>query len=519
MQRANKVVFNMSILYGKMLITMFITLYSTRFILNGLGASDYGIYYLVAGIITMLSFLNSAMTASTQRFLSFYQGKKDWLMQKRIFHASLVLHIAIASLIVILLEIGGLFLFDHFLNIPAARVDVAKVIFHFMSFSVFFTIVAVPFTASINAHENIFWIAVVSIFETIAKFVIAFSLTYVSSDKLIFYGSSVAFISAISFSLYLFFCLKNYPECSLHGLEFPNKKTVEELTSFAGWNLFGSLCAVGRSQGTAVLLNLFFGTVVNAAYGISGQIAGQLNFFSSTMLRAINPQIMKSEGADDRRRMLRLAMIASKFGFFLLAIAAIPIIFEMQAILTLWLKKVPENSIMFCSLIIISSLIVQLTVGLQSAAQATGKIKYYQIVVGTVLLLNIPTSYVFLKLGFPAYIVMTVTISLDFTACLFRLYFLKRLAGLSIREYTEKVFLRELVPVLVSIMVCLLITNFVNIQYRFLLTGITSASFFILAVYFTGLCSDEKKLLHAMLDKAYNTIRSRRRVQVQNIKS
>ncbi|GHT48377.1 hypothetical protein FACS189440_11810 [Bacteroidia bacterium] len=498
---SSKVVFNTGILYAKMLITMGISLYSVRLVLNALGDSDYGIFNLIAGVIAMLSFLNVAMTASTQRYLSFHQGTGDFEMQRKVFVNSWILHIGIGVIVVLLLEMLAPFLFNGFLNIPAERVATAKVVYHFMTVSVFFTILTVPFTASLNAHENMLWIAVVNIIESVLKLVIAISLVYfIQTERLSVYGFLTAVLSINIFLLYATYCLKRYKECTVKDYQI-EKPLLQELGGFAGWNLFGALCGIGRTQGLAILLNIFFGTVVNAAYGIANQVAGQMNFFSATMLRALNPQIMKSEGMDDRQRMLRLSTMASKFGFFLLAFIAIPCIFEMPAILTLWLKNVPEYSVIFCSLILIGTLTNQLTIGLQSAIQATGKIKAYQSIVGLVLLFNLPLSYFLLRLGFFAYSVLISFCFIELTACIFRMIFLKKMAGLSIKEYFNRVFLKEILPIVSSILVCWIITHTLFFDFRFLVTGIFSTMVFAINVYFFGLCKDEKKIIDTILEK------------------
>jgi len=502
MNAANRVALNTGILYGRMLITMGITLYSTRLVLNALGSTDYGIFNLLAGIILMLSFLNTAMATSTQRYLSYHQGKNDVEMQKKVFTNSLTLHIAIGLLIVLGLETAGLFLFDGFLNIPSARVDAARTIYHFMSLTVFFTIIAVPFNGSLVAHENMFWVAFVNIIETLLKLAIAIVLYTVAGDKLIVYGLLTAGITVISFTLYAIYCFKKYPDCTLQGITKPEKGMIKELGSFAGWNLFGSLCSLGRTQGLALILNLFFGTVVNAAYGIANQVGSQLLFFSSTMLRALNPQIMKSEGAGDRDRMLRLSMMASKFGFFLLAIFAIPCIFEMRGILSFWLKNVPEYTIMFCQLVLVGALTNQLTIGLQSAMQAQGEIKVYQVVVGGLLLLNLPIAYLLLKAGLPPFSVMISYICVEFVACMFRLIMSRKLLSLNIALYIRNVFQKEWLPVFISCLTCYAVATIVGEEhFRFLLTGILSGVIFIVTVFYFGLIDREKQLVLEMVSK------------------
>jgi len=516
MRASNRVFLNTGVLYGRLLITMGITLYSTRLVLNALGDVNYGIFNLIAGIILMLSFLNAAMTTSTQRYLSFYQGKNDLKMQRAVFSNSLILHIFIGLLVVFGLEITGLFLFDGVLNIPQDRIEAAKIIYHFMSATVFFTILAVPFNGSLVAHENMIWIAVVNIIETVLKLGIAICLFYVSSDKLITYGLLTAGISIISFCLYAWFCLTKYEECSLKIINVADKKLIKELGSFAGWNLFGALCSLGRNQGLAIILNLFYGAKVNATYGIANQVNSQLNFFSATLLRALNPQIMKSEGLGDRARMLRLSMMASKFGFFLVSLFAVPVIFEIGTILNIWLKRPPASAAIFCSLFLVSSMISQLSVGLQSAVQATGKIKIYQMVVGTILLLSLPLSYITLRMGYPAHYVIFSIILIEIIAAVFRLFFVRSLTGMSILLYFSRVINRVILPIALSVVVCYLSVSYLEFKYRFLITGLSSALIFMVSIYFFGLCDDEKGIVKNLWSKIQGKIKYGKAISKEN---
>lgn len=513
MQNSGKrVILNTGILYGRMLLTVGVSLYTTRLILNVLGSTDFGIFNLIAGVIAMLAFLNNAMATATQRFLSFYQGKDDLVMQTKVFTNSLNLHIFIGVIIVILLEITGLFLFDGFLNIPVERIDAAKVVYQWMIVSVFFTVLTVPFTGTLVAHENMLWVAVAGIIEVLLKLGWALYLYIVDFDQLIVYAIGMAFVSFFGLLVYAIYCFRHYKECTFNDIFRSDIDLVKELSSFTGWNLFGALCGVGRTQGVAVVLNLFFGTVVNAAYGIAHQISSQLNFFSSTLLRAINPQIMKSEGAGDRQRMLRLSMTASKFGFFLFAIVAIPSIFEMSAILKLWLKSVPEYTVAFCQLILISTLINQLTIGLQSAIQATGKIKVYQIVVGSIILFNLPIAYLLLKLGYSAPTVMYSFIVIEVIACAFRIYFIKMTAGMSVREYVRRVFLKEAAPLIVLLMGSF-ITSVLLQDQLFVFTFIIVIPLSMVSIYIFGLDKNEKKMITEMYLKIIQKVQ---RKEVRN---
>ncbi len=513
MTASNKVIYNTGILYLKMALTAGISLYTTRLLLEQLGVSDYGIYNLISGVVAMLSFLNTAMTTSTQRYLSYSQGKGDLEMQRNVFSESIKLHFVVGIAIVALLEIAGIFLFSGFLNIPDDRIFTAKLIYHFFAVSVFFTVLAVPYNAALTARENMLWIAIVNTVETVLRLLATVLLLFVSNDKLIYFGLYTALITVVSFILYGTYCSKKYPECRYESGS-KKKELLKELSSFAGWNVFGALCGTARMQGLAVILNIFFGATINAAYGVANQISLQLNLFSAMLLRAINPQIMKSEGANNRQRMLRLSMMAGKFSFFLLAIFAIPSIFEMNYLLSFWLKNVPDYTAIFCSLILTTILINQLTVGLQSSFQAMGQIKVYQVLVGILLLLNLPIAYFLLKAGHPPYVVLISYLLIESSACVMRLYLAKKMIGLSIREYCEKVFFREMIPMAVIILTAFACTYFLNMPYRFLITLPASMLSFTVSVYFTGLCDDEKQLVHSFLQRVFRLIPRRVRNDV-----
>lgn len=495
MTPANRVLLNTIILYARMLLTVGIALYATRITLKALGSVDYGIFNLIAGIILMLSFVNATMATSTQRFLSFYRGKDDLPMQKKVFQNSLWLHLAIGIGLCLLLEIAGLFLFDGLLNIPGDRVEAARFVYHFMVVAVFFNVLSAPFNGTLIAHENMLWVAIVGILEVLMRLAIALILLTSAQDKLILFGSLSSLIAFATLVLFAIYCYLKYPECGRISTKGIDRGMMKELTGFAGWNVFGTLCFLGRTQGLALLLNLFFGAIVNAAYALANQVASQLNFFSATLLRALNPQIMKSEGGGDRERMLRLSMMASKFGFFLLAMFAVPCIFEMEEILSVWLDDVPPYTVVFCQYILIATLANQLTIGVQSAVQAIGEIKLYQLVVGGLLLLNLPFAYLILKFSYPPNYVLASYVIMELIACGARLIFLRKLGGLSIRVYVKRVFLREAIPLISSIFVAYLVSRLPDVPFRFLLTAVSSGLVFVFTAYVFGLCQDEKILV------------------------
>jgi len=517
MQPAKRVIKNTGFLYGKMLITIFISLYSTRLILNALGVVDYGIFNLIGGVIGMLSFINGAMIIATSRYLSISLGAGDMQKMKSVFSSSVLLHLIISLIIVLLLEVGGIFLFNGILNIPTERIGTAKVIFHFMVISTFFTINAVPYYASINSHENMLVDALLGIFESVMKLGIAFWLVYSKFDKLILYGVLIAGLTITIRIIISVYCHRKYEECGTHIKSHINTGLLKEMLSFAGWNLFGLVCSVLSQQGLVILLNLFFGIVVNAAYGIANQVNANLSNFSTNMLRAIIPQITKSEGGGDREKMLRLSVLACKMSFFLLAFFAIPIILEMPFILNIWLKSVPENAVIFCQLTLILSLMYQITVGTMAAITTVGNIKVYQVVVGLVQIFTLPLAWALMKFGLPPYFVFVSSIFLEFIAGGLKIWFAHKIAGLDIKDFLINTLLKSIITVVLTVILASLIRFLLHEGFlRAILVVMTTSISILLIGKYTALTSSENEKIMELFKSFCNNLRKKLFVAAKN---
>jgi len=492
MRPADRVIKNTGFLYGQMVITMLISMYSTRLILNALGEVDYGIYNLIGGVIALLSFINSAMIVATGRYLSFYMGSGDEEKLKAVFSSSVVLHFTVSLFIVVVLELGGLFLFDGALNIPAERIQTAKYIFHFMVISTFFPINAVPYDASISSHENFFFASLIAVLESFIKLGIAIIIINADVDKLILYGFLIALMVITARVVKSIYCHRNYAECRIRVKSYIQIGLLKEMLSFAGWNLFGLFCYVLRNQGTAIILNRFFGIIINAGYGIANQVSGMLSSFSTNMIRAFLPQIFKSGGGGDNERMLRLSVMACKLSFYLLAFFAVPIILEMPFVLDVWLKTVPENTIIFCRLILILSLLQQLTVGLMAAITTIGDIKTYQIAVGSFQILNLPVAWVLIKIGLPAYSVLVGSIFLEAVAAGLVVWFAHKVAGLNIRDFVINTLFKVILSVaLAGILAYLVVLVMGEGFLRAFLVGIVSTVSLVLLGITVALTTEE----------------------------
>ncbi len=439
MNSSKRVMFNSIVLYIKIIITILISLVSVPMILHALGKSDYGLYNLVAGIIAMLAFLNASMSITTQRYISVAIGEGDNNRVNNIYNVALILHLAIGIIIVLLFEVCYLFLFNGFLNIEPDRIHAAKVIYQFIVVTTFFTITSVPYGSVMNAKENMLAFSIIAIIESLLRLGLAFYLGYCPFDRLIVYGAGMALISFMSRVFNQVYVRIKYKEFKIDYKKYYSKDTMMSMLGFAGWNTLGAVAMIGRNQGVAVIFNLFCGTVANAAYGIANQIIGVLSYFSSTFQKALNPQLMQSEGMHDRSRLIRISMISSKYSVWVVSLFAIPLIMEMPYILELWLKDVPEYTLRLSQLVLVMSIVYQHSVGLMSAIQAVGEVKNYFILMSVLILLNLPICYFILKFGMPLYYCIVVFIVIEFISLIVRLYMAHKLVGLDISEFIKKV--------------------------------------------------------------------------------
>lgn len=480
MTSSGKVMFNSIVLYVKIIITMLISLVSVPMILNALGKSDYGLYNLVAGIIAMLAFLNSSMAITTQRYLSVAIGEGNQDKLNNIYNVALILHLAIGIIIVLLFEICFLFLFNGSLNIEPERVGAAKVIYQFIVASTFFTIISVPYGAVMNAKENMLAFSVIAIIDSLLKLGLAFYLGRCSFDRLIVYGGGIALISFITMLFYRLYVNVKYKGFKVDFKKYYSKESLMQMLGFTGWNTLGAIAMIGRNQGIAIIFNLFCGTVANAAYGIANQINGVLGYFSTTFQKALNPQLMQSEGMQNRSRLIRLSMISSKYSVWVIALFAIPLIVEMPYVLKIWLKNVPEYTLRLSQLILVLAIVYQFSVGLMSSIQAVGKIRNYFILMSVLILLNLPICYIVLKLGMPLHYCIIVFIIIESISFFTRLFMARRIVGISIRGFVKKVILPNLM--------CIIIGALIALPFHFTMNESFLRLVIVTVLYLVGYC-------------------------------
>ena len=466
---------------------MVLSLWTVPLVLRALGQSDYGLYNLVAGVVTMLTFLNSSMTVVTQRYMSVTMGSGNQESLNHVYNASIRIHFILGIVLVLLLEICTPFLFNGFLNIETGRNGAALVLYQFMIVSTFFTIIAVPFDATLNAYENMLVFSLISSAEAIFRLLLAYTLAFFSIDRLIVYGLGLASISILGVLARVFIVGKKYSALRFRYNESIPKDLYKEMLSYAGWNTFGSVAMVGKNQGIAVVLNLFKGTVINASYGIANQVNGLLSSFTSSIQKAVSPQLMKHEGANQHEEMINMSFSLVKMATIVFSLMAIPIALEAEQLLQWWLHDdVPAYTVIFCQLIILTQLLFQLSSGVALTIDAVGKIKIYRIVLSAVLVLNIPIAYFFLKLGYEPYMVIATMVLIEFLCLLVRLYFAYQVANYPILLYFTECLLPLFGMVCFSLLGGYLITLYIHpglvrliivTATSILLTSITSLLF------------------------------------------
>jgi O-antigen/teichoic acid export membrane protein len=474
--------------------------------LSNLGIVDYGIYSVIGGVIAMLAFFNNAMTSSTQRHLSYEMGRGSLDDVTKTFNASLRIHFFICLIILVVLETFGIFFVRSVLEIPADRMDAALWIYQCVIFILIFNIMSIPYQAITNAKEDMHVVATRGIFDSIGKLVIAILLGLtVAFDKLKLYGVLLTILSfIISFSFFTF-CRKKYPECKFKREKY-DKALYKELLGFAGWTMFGALAAISRIQGLTIILNLFFGPKMNAAFGISNQISSQLLALSNTFLQASNPQIVKSFGSGDTEKTHKLSMFISRFSFYVLFLISLPIFVKIDFILSIWLKEIPPYANIFSRLMIVNFLVGVLTNPLITVMQATGKIKYFQIVNSVIFLMNIPIAYLLLKFEYPPYYVIYSLIVITVIGNIAKLMFVSYNAGLVIKEWLQTVLYNVMAVSAVSVAAAFLPSLLIK-KETFLLSIVSFAYIFLvilISIWFFGFQKSEKGTVQTFVKNIYN---------------
>ena len=497
---------NTLVLYVRMLFTMGISLFTSRVILQTLGVEDYGISSVVGGVISMFTFINAAMVSSTQRYLNFELVRGDANQLRSVFSTSLQIHALIALAIIVLSETVGLWFLNEKLVIPEARMTAAMWVYQCSILSCAVSIMSTPYNAVIVAHEKMSAFAYISILDVSLKLLVVYLLVVLPFDKLIILAILNLLVQLFIRYIYTLYCHRHFPE-SYFQFRF-NKTLFKEMFGFAGWSFWGNLAAILYTQGLNMMLNIFFGPIVNAARGIAVQVQSAVRQFVGGFQTALNPQITKNYASNNLPQMHSLMFRSARFSFLLLFLLSLPVLMETKFILTLWLKTVPDDAVIFTQIMICISLIYTTANPCIIANQATGKVKIYQMVVGGILLLILPISYVVLKLGAPAYSVFIVHFCIESLAQFSRMYMLRKLIHLPLWQYMKNIY----IPIVSTVAIAIILPLVVRMQVaegwlRFLAVGFTCVLSVGASSYFIGFTKQERVFF---LDKSLRLLRIKR---------
>lgn len=505
MSTSTRVIKNTTYLYIKMGVTMFISLYTTRLILGSLGASDFGIFNVVGGAIAMLGFLNSTLANATQRFMSYAEGEGNLDKKRSIFNVSMVLHVIIAAATVLLLLSAMYPLFNGVFNIEPERIGAARIVYFCLIFSTLLTVINVPYDAVINAHENMLYYSIVGIFESLMKLGVAYACVFTLGDKLVLYGILMACIPVITLIIMIVYCHRYYEECVIAPRRYWDVSLVKQISGFFGWNFLTAISSLFSAQGISIVLNYFFGTVLNAAQGIANQVNGALSLFSVNMMKALNPIIVKSAGAGNIESMNHATIAGCKFSTLLMMFFAIPLSIEVHYVLGLWLKDVPDWAALFVVLQLVQNVIVQMANSASTAVYANGDIKAYAIWKSTMNAMPLFLTWLAFYIGGgPIWLYIPMIVVWAIGGNIVIVYYAEKKCGLEISKYIKKVVL----PLLGTAIIMLLFgaVSFIELKTGFLrliITCIATTLGMILSALLIVVTKEEKTIVLNLIKRSY----------------
>ena len=449
---------NTLVLYVRMLVLMLVGLYTSRVVLSALGENDFGIYDVVGGVVAMFTIISGSLNSAISRFITFEMGKSDPMRLNKVYSTAVTIQLILAVVVVLIAEPVGLWFVRNKMTIDPSRIQAAIWVLHFSLASFVINLMSVPQMASITAHEKMSAYAYIGIMEGLLRLAVAVLISRSSSDRLVLYSALMMVTVLMVRAAYGIYCRRNFPECRYRWVN--DALLVKEMFTFAGWNFIGASSGVLRDQGGKILVNLFYGTAVNAARGVAMQLNGAVQGFVTNFMTAVNPQITKSYASGDHGYMYYLISKSSRMSYYLLFVLALPVLFNTGYILNIWLEEVPAHSALFVQLFLIFTLSESLSNPLITAQLATGNIRNYQLVVGGLQLLNIPVSYAFLKAGAAPEVTVIVAIAISQICFFARLVMLKGMIGLPIGDFLKKVYMNVLGTTALSLVIPFAVQRF-----------------------------------------------------------
>ncbi len=489
---------NTLMLYVRMIFLLLVGFYTSRVVLDSLGEDDYGIYGVVGGVVAMFSIISGALNSAVSRFITFEMGKGEKADLNKVYSTSVLIQIVLAFVIVAICEPVGIWFIRNEMTIAPDRIPAALWVLQFSLLAFVVNLMSVPQMASITAHEKMSAYAYIGILDGLLRLGVALLIVHSPTDRLVWYSGLMAVAVMIVRMTYGIYCRRHFPECRFR-LTF-EKGLIREMFSFAGWNFIGVTSGVLRDQGGNILVNVFFTTAMNAARGVAVQLNGAVQGFVTNFMTAVNPQITKSYASGERDYMLSLVKKSSRMAFFLLFIIALPMLFNTEYLLEIWLKEVPDQSAAFVRLFLIFALSESLSSPLITAQLATGNIRNYQIIVGGLQLFNLPVSYALLKYGAPAQATVAVSIVISQICLVARLMLLRKMVGLSPKEFFSQVYIKVLAVSAAAVLIPLLLSDVMPDGFAgFCLSVLLCIACAGISILYVGCTRGERKEMLSMI--------------------
>lgn len=478
-----------------MIFTMVVALYTSRIVLDVLGVDDYGVYNVIGGLVVLISLINNSMSAATQRFITFELGRSDHKKVSDTFNMSMTIHLLVCVLVLFLGETIGLYYVQNYLNVAPERHTAALWVYQLSLATVIANIIRVPYNASIIAYEKMNFFAIISILEVMLQLLMVLTLSILHFDKLILYGFLILLITVLCTIIYKVYCQKKIDTCNYHYVM--DIAYFKELLGYTGWNFVGAIATAGSIQVGNMLVNFFCGPAVNAAYGVATRVNGAIAGFTNNFQVAYTPQIVKLYAQNEKNSLFLLMNRSALLSYYLLFIIAIPVCLQIDYILRVWLIEVPKYSGFFVIFLVCYNLVDSLQAPLWKAINATGNIKYYEIWLNIILILNVPVTYLLLKYGYPPYSVVITSLSLNLLTAVIRTIHVKIQIGFPVRTYLTNVVFKSMLVSLLYIFpaYCFKLTFLIDNFFAFALFYGVSALYIALIIYYIGIGKYERKFI------------------------
>ena len=497
--KSKRIASNTLVLFGRMIVVLIINLYTVRLVLQSLGEQDYGIFNAIAGVVLTSTFITTTLAVSFQRFFSYALGQKSEEQLNDIFSASINIVLLLAVIILVVFETVGYWFIQTHMNFPEDRMTTALWIFHFSLLAFVFGIIQLPYTAAIFSHEDMGLYAAISLSECFGKLLVAFSISFLASDGLFYYGAGLLGVAFIVFLLYSVTGRTRYPECRYKRVK--EKKLHKDIISFSGWTMYGTMAGIAIIQGNTILLNISFGPVANAAYGIANQVYNAAHTLCNSVVLAFRPAMIKSYAERNNQYLMFLFDMSNKAIYYLMLCVSLPLIFEMETIFTWWLPVIPKDSVIFAQLFLIYMTAISMSNPITTLIQANGQVRNYYLLVDSITLLTLPITWYLFHRGLPAYFAFVSMIVICLLSHFVRLIYLKHFfPTFSIRQY----FLGLVVPALVTTILSCLFTYLIGLissitLIRFIAVLILSPLCTLSLMFLIGLRKEEKQSLIAFI--------------------